>query len=258
MKSKFREIIKYIFLWTYHRFFFYEFMILTRKGINYSQDLLYTYNNADFIKDPKFINAYNLGKKTDIYNLMGKDDIHWRVHVLCWAAQNVCKLEGDFVECGVNTGIFSKAIVQYVGFENLNKKFYLMDTFNGLDPKYSSKSELEKSSGQGYTDVYERTKETFASYKNVTLIKGSIPETLKEVQSDKICFLSIDMNCVYPEIEAIKYFWDKIVPGGVIILDDYGYGNLYLDQKNAHDAFARSKGIEILSLPTCQGLIIKN
>jgi len=55
-------------------------------------------------------------------------DIHieWRVYVCCWAAQHACKLPGDFVECGVNTGIFSLAIFNYMDLGA--KRFYLFDT----------------------------------------------------------------------------------------------------------------------------------
>ena len=56
---------------------------------------------------------------------------------------------------------------------------------------------------------------------------------------------------------SLEYFWPKLVPGGIIILDDYGYGNNQ-EQKWAHDTWAASKRIKILPLPTGQGLIMKN
>ena len=65
------------------------------------------------------------------------------------------------------------------------------------------------------------------------------------------------MNCVAPEIEALQYFWPKIVPGGLIILDDYGWGGTHDSQKEAQEAFAESVDVKILTLPTGQGLIIK-
>ena len=42
------------------------------------------------------------------------------------------------------------------------------------------------------------------------------------------------MNITEPEIEAANYFWDKMVPGGVIILDDYGF-TAHINQKHAFD-----------------------
>ncbi len=64
------------------------------------------------------------------------------------------------------------------------------------------------------------------------------------------------MNCVEPEIAALEFFWEKVVPGGVIILDDYRYLNNQ-DQRVAYDRWATSKHIDILSLPTAQGVIVK-
>jgi hypothetical protein len=64
------------------------------------------------------------------------------------------------------------------------------------------------------------------------------------------------MNCVAPEIAAAKFFWPNLVAGGIIILDDYGFSAHHL-QKEAFDQLAREWNVEILSLPTGQGLIIK-
>ena len=64
------------------------------------------------------------------------------------------------------------------------------------------------------------------------------------------------MNCVQPEVAAMEYFWPKLVAGGVVILDDYGFSG-HEAQKRAADQFAASVGARILSLPTGQGLLIK-
>lgn len=133
-----------------------------------------------------------------------------------------------------------------------------MDTFEGLDPKYSSEYELTRNKKLGYGQkgsLYDAVKNTFKDY-NVQLVKGPIPETLPQVKTNKIAFLSIDMNSEIPEIAALEYFWDKLVPGAIVVLDDYGYPGC-LNQKLAHDKFAKSKGLLVFPLPTCQGLIIK-
>ncbi|RZK40097.1 MAG: class I SAM-dependent methyltransferase [Pedobacter sp.] len=241
--------------------FLKENFILPKDKITYSNDLLYTYHNADFLDDPHFKESYQLGKDTDKETLLKNYDIQWRIHVLCWAANHAMKLDGDFVDCGVHTGIFARAIINYVSFEKCDKKYYLLDTFEGLDAKYSSSKELLRNSQMGYDKddsnmLFTDVQETFKPFKT-KIIKGSIPETLAQVDTEKVSFLSIDMNCVYPEICALNFFWDKIVSGGLIVLDDYGYNNEHNDQKKAHDAFAKTKNIEILTLPTCQGLIIK-
>lgn len=234
-----------------------DYYMLPKSQITYANDLLYTYHNADFIKEPLFAEAYKLCKEIG-GDLLKDYDIQWRIHVLCWAASHAAHLEGDFVDCGVNTGFCPRAVIHYVDFNRLGKKYYLLDTFSGMDERYSTPREMERHKQLGYGtkgNIYEQVKKTFAPF-NVEIIKGAIPDTLTQVGTKKVSYLSIDMNSVRPEVEALKFFWDKMVSGGLIILDDYGYPGC-LDQKLAHDAFALSKGVKVLSLPTCQGLIIK-
>lgn len=234
-----------------------QFVILPKAKLSYAKDLLYTYNSAEFLSDPLFQRSYSHVKRLDTTNITGPG-IEWRIHTLCWAAFHAAKLEGDFVDCGVNTGLFSRAVMEYIQFEKLNKTYYLLDTFEGMDPRYSSEYEMARHSKIGYQSnmgLYEKAKETFSGF-NVKIIKGAVPDTLEQVETKKVAYLSVDMNCVVPEVEALEFFWDRMVSGGIIVLDDYGYPGAE-DQKHAHDKFAESKGVKILSIPTCQGMIIK-
>ena len=228
---------------------------ILRNKVTYAQDCLYTTVNADFMNDARFANAYAKGRALMLES-WGDYQFHWRAYVACWAVQKASGIDGDFVECGVNTGMLDRMIIEYVDFGKLPKKFYLMDTFQGMDEAYSTEAEMKRSHTMGYVDVYEQVKKTFKEFPNVELVKGPIPDTLPLVPSKAIAYLSIDMNCVAPEVAALEYFWDRIVSGGVVLFDDYGFPG-HEDQKRAHDAFAMKKNVSILALPTGQGLIIK-
>lgn len=221
----------------------------------YNQDGLTTVHNNGFMYEPDFIKAEMAGAATGSWN-----NIHWRVHTILWAANHCINILGDFVECGTNKGGFAKAIITYINFEGTGKLFYLLDTFAGLSE--SLLTEEEKAIGRKehfenvYKDCYEEVLQTFSSYSFIKIIKGRVPDTLEMVKSEKIAFLSIDMNSVVPEIAALNFFWDKLVAGGIIVLDDYAYVTCDLQYK-AHNDWAKTKGIKILTLPTGQGLIIK-
>ncbi len=237
-----------------------RFHLLMKNQVSYANDWLYTYHSADFMEDPLFKEAYRLGKATDKGLLLQGKDIQWRVHLLCWAASHASKLEGDFVDCGVSTGIFARSIIHYTNFNETGKTYYLLDTFQGMDPKYSSDEEMAISEHLKYDDeTRDRYKEVQALFDgfNVNIIKGSIPETLPLVTAEKISLLNIDLNSALPEYEALNYFWDKLVSGGMIVLDDFGYLNVNTAQRDIHRKFAKEKGVEILYMPTCQGVIIK-
>jgi len=221
----------------------------------YQADGLMTSNNCDFIHEPRFKAAYAAAAATNPWDGF---DMPWRMYIVCWFANWVKGLPGQFVECGVNTGAYSRAILEYIDFKALNKTFYLLDTYEGLVPQQIT--EKEHNAGIGsylhtYKNVYEQVMETF-KYFPVKIIKGAIPATLPQCDAREICYLSIDMNVIEPEIAAINYFWDKVVKGGVIILDDYGFPK-HIGQKLAFDKFAKDKNVEILSLPTGQAIIFK-
>jgi len=223
--------------------------------ITYDQDGLTTIHNCDFLRDKAFVRAYKTGE--DLGSWFG-GKIHWRVHTLFWAVMRALDLEGDFVECGVHRGGFSRAIVEFVDFgKRTDRKFYLLDSFKGLSD--SLVSDEEKRNGlldYPYENNYSSVVETFRDFTNVVIVKGDIPNTLTEVESDKVSFLSIDLNCAEPEIAAAEFFWDKLVAGAAIVLDDYGWAK-HIVQKRAFDDFAKRNGVPILTLPTGQGLILK-
>lgn len=223
--------------------------------VTYNTDSLVTSNNCDFIRSPRFAKAYAAAAATNPWDGF---TLQWRVYICCWFADYVKNLEGDYVECGVNTGAYSRAVIDYIDFESLNKTFYLLDTYDGLVEGLVS--EEEKQAGisgyfDSYSNVYEQVVKTFAPF-NAKIIRGMVPDTLPECTAEKICYLSIDMNCVAPEIAAMHYFWDKLVKGAIVILDDYGFP-MHINQKHAFDDFAKSKNVEILTLPTGQGLLFK-
>lgn len=220
---------------------------------------------VDFMQDPRFLSAYRRGM--DSGHHIGRppgshDDLHieWRVYVAIWAAQQGLLLDGDFVECGVNTGIMSLAICEYLEFARAPKRFYLFDTYNGLpEEQVSPEEEVLGRLDAGrvvFSECYEIAKSNFAPYPNAILVRGKVPDTLAGAGIGRVAYLSIDMNLIAPEIAALEYFWNKLTPGAPVLLDDYGWAE-HRVQKDAMDEFARRKGVPILNMPTGQGLIIR-
>ena len=227
---------------------------LLRYKPTYNEDGLFTNHNCDFIDDPLFKEAYELGFSTGSSKGW---HARWRVYTACWLADRATRMDGDFVECGTNKGLTARAIAHYTNFGSLDKKFYLVDTFSGLVPEYESESERQRENpAHLYEECFEEVKQTFSEFNNVVICRGRIPDILASVPVTNICFLHIDLNNALPEMAAAKHFWERVVPHGAILLDDYAYPG-YDEQKVAWDHFAEDKGLQILSLPTGQGLILK-
>ncbi|MGC1595138.1 MAG: TylF/MycF/NovP-related O-methyltransferase [Candidatus Acidiferrales bacterium] len=222
------------------------------RNRTYIEDGLITTHVADFCNDVRFMRAYQIARETGSWN---GSDLRWRVYTACWAAKHASILPGDFVECGVNRGGMSLAVMEYIDFNALNKRFFLLDTYCGFPE--SMVASASAANLHSYRECYDHVVRTFKPFSGARVIAGSVPDTLPQVDTDKLCYLSIDMNCAEPEIEAMKFFWRKLVPGAVVLLDDYAFSNSYRPQKQAFDALAKELNFNILSLPTGQGLIVK-
>jgi predicted O-methyltransferase YrrM len=96
----------------------------------------------------------------------------------------------------------------------------------------------------------------FKGLDNVRIVQGEVPKSLAGTAPETIAFLHIDMNNAAAEVGALDALWDRVVPGGAVVFDDYGW-NGYTPQKEAEDAFLAARGYSVLELPTGQGLVIK-
>ena len=234
----------------------------TRAPGCYARDGLFTANSHRFQDDPAFRAAYARGVKAGA----GVDPhMEWRVHLALWAAGAAARVPGDFVECGVNAGFISSAIMQRLDWAKIGKRFCLIDTFSGPILSQYSPEEIDRGRGRmaeealangAYVTDLERVRANFAEWPNVQIVQGAVPGVLPTLGIGRVGFLHIDMNCAYPERAALEYFWDRLTPGGMVLFDDYAYfANDALAA--AIDAAAASLGAEVLSLPTGQGLIVK-
>jgi hypothetical protein len=237
------------------------YTVLRSRG-RYMQDGVATVHNDHFRRWPAFQDAYRRG----VMASNGVDpEFEWRVHVALWAAATSLHVPGHFVECGVNAGFISSAIMQRLRWNTLGRRYYLIDTFNGPVLNQYSREEVQRgrlsiaedavARGAYVTDL-ERVRANYAEWPNAVVVQGVVPEVLSTLQLSQIAFLHIDMNCAYPERAALEFLWSSLSPGGMVLLDDYAYLG-HNEQANAMDDAARGLGAEILSIPTGQGLIIK-
>jgi len=229
---------------------------LVAGPLTYNQDWLATaQKSTGFLYEEPFATAYRVGQQTGSW---GTTEPRWRGYINCWAANHVKHLPGDFVECGVNRGGSALMVMRYLNFTTLAKRFYLLDTFSGFVDEYLMAEEKKLGRvARATEDCFAVVQETFRDFPNVCLIRGAVPDTLPQVDTNEICYLHLDMNSAIPELATAEFFWDRLVRGAVILSDDYGW-TLHVAQKQALDEFAARRNVQILALPTGQGLIFKS
>ena len=214
-------------------------------GHHFADNLLTWARNMSMFDDAPFVAAWrgNAESASDVA-------IVWRRYVLACAAHHCAQLDGDFVECGVYTGVGVKTIVDYLGGAEFPKTFWGYDIFE------HDVSMTHHPMPEHGPELYERVRQKFAGYPQVRLLKGLIPEVFDCGSPRRIAYLHIDLNDASAEVASLEHFFDRMVPGGVLILDDYEW-SMYRSQKLAEDAWFEARRYRVMPLPTGQGLVIK-
>lgn len=82
------------------------------------------------------------------------------------------------------------------------------------------------------------------------LVKGDVSLTskgyVKTRPGFRISLLYMDLDIERPTYEALVNFWDNIVPGGIVVFDEYAYH--VWSEANAVDKFVKEKGLTLHKL----------
>jgi len=225
------------------------------KGQPYNADNLTTISRAAFQDDPEFIKAKIAGESRWLGEGK-KRDISWRLNVMLWAISHALRQwdnESIFVECGTGRGYMASAICSYCKWDASKPKFFLIDTFEPYVPDSSGIQKKTNKKSFVYSEGDEEIREYFKDIANIEIIKGFIPEILSELPDSKIGFLHIDLNSAVAESSALEILKTKLQKGAVVLFDDYGgFGGE--SQAKVHEAFGKSMGASLLTLPTGQAV----
>lgn len=219
---------------------------LPAGGIYAGDNLFSIGRNLSFLEDADFIRSFGLNVKTDVERAT-----IWRTSIILWGVRNALKLEGDLVECACYKGTTAKIICDTISFyQNPDKKYFLYDLFEHNDTTLHNEMTAHGST------LEKQVRDKFKNYQNVIITQGRVPDVLAEVAPEKIAFMHLDLNHAESEIGALEVLFDRMVPGAILILDDYGWLD-YRQQKQLEDPWFLARGYHVLELPTGQGMVIK-
>jgi hypothetical protein len=211
----------------------------------YIGDNLFTWQrNNSWAEDPVFAAAWraNLTNSTD-------EAIVWRRYLIACAGYHCAHLRGDFVECGVYAGTGVKTVLDYLGGPDFPKTFWAYDTYdyNPTEHRFAGQTE----------GFYEQVCARFAAYPRVRLVRGLLPESLVGQSPEEIAYLHIDLNNPLYEIGVLDALFERVTPGGIVMLDDYEWAGPYRGQKVVEVEWFDARHYRVFPLPTGQGFVIK-
>lgn len=186
-------------------------------------------------------------------------ELRWRHYFISFStlyAINFAQTKNyNFVECGVGDGISAFFTLSEISNKlKTNFKMHLYDGWTSMDKNHLLDSESH-SLGKYYDLSIDRTKHNLKEFnQNIIFHQGIIPETFDQSSTpESIVYLHIDLNSSGPTLAALNFFFSKLVDGGIIIFDDYGWDG-YSETKHVIDKFFSDKLGTLLKSPTGQAI----
>lgn len=167
------------------------------------------------------------------------------------------RIPGDIVECGCYRGASAYFMATEVPSD---VPIHLFDSFEGLSKVGAE--DAGPCGGDSYWSAGDlatnetAVRATLNSFQNVRIYKGWIPARFPEVADRDFRLVHIDVDLYQPTLESLKFFYERVNPGGVIIIDDYGFTTCPGAFRAATE-FMQGKPEYVLHMPTGQGVIIR-
>ena len=153
-------------------------------------------------------------------------------------------ISGDIVECGVwRGGSVLASINSLLNFGSDSRDIWLYDTFEGMSApteedyslrsgsakeKFNETKFNDKSSNWCFAsldDVKKTLSRSTYSSERIHYIKGMVEETIPSSMPEKIALLRLDTDWYESTKHELEHLYPLLVPGGILIIDDYGHWN---------------------------------
>jgi len=168
-------------------------------------------------------------------------------------------LPGDIVEIGVFKGsgiaTFSKFVDVFC--PNSNKRIVGFDIFDDIDKNAILEKDgvVDKTAMNVVYSKVDSSELSLASVmerldgmnipKKYTLVKGDVEDTLpvflKENPGFRASLIYIDVDLERPTYNSLKYLWDRLLPGGLIVFDEYEYHKF--SESTGVEKFIKERGL---------------
>lgn len=199
-----------------------------------------------FLEDEEFLDYYR--RFMDPGNWHSLD----RKYTLDQLLKQAATLPGDLAECGVYKGATAYLMCRSV--QGTNRRVHLFDSFEGL-------SEPGKVDGDYWvrgalSAPEDAIRQAIAEFDNYHIYRGWIPQRFGEVSKQEFCLVHIDVDLYQPTLDSLDFFYPRMVRGGIMLMDDYGFVTCP-GAKRAADEYFAGKPEPILMLTTGQSMVIK-
>ncbi|MFE3664859.1 TylF/MycF/NovP-related O-methyltransferase [Streptomyces sp. NPDC059164] len=178
-------------------------------------------------------------------------------------------IPGDIVECGVWRGGSMQACARtLLSVGETERDLYLFDTYEGMTPPTAEDLRRDGRPARELLDAQGKDRPIWAvasledvkagfdtvpyPKERVHYVRGRVEDTVPGQAPDQISILRLDTDWYASTKHELDHLYERLVPGGVLLIDDYGY---WQGSRQAVDEFLEKTGERLLLLRMDEGRI---
>jgi O-methyltransferase len=194
-----------------------------------------------------------------------------KLHALITATRYIQKfnIPGDVLECGVWRGGSMHAVARTLDAAgDHSRNLYLFDTFEGMPPPGENDVRMDGTTAEsllaaGTKDqsiwAYASLEDVQAGFEGVPYpservhyVQGKVEDTIPAQAPESIGLLRLDTDWYESTRHELEHLYDRLVPGGVLIIDDYGW---WQGSRQATEEFLETTGARLMLVRAGTGRI---
>ena len=214
---------------------------------------------------------YNAQKKIDLRRLDGfgalADQIRSdgrtylhvdRLYTLWQAVRNMPASAEGVIEIGVYEGGSARFIAAALRTRGLDLPMAACDTFAGhavVDESVDGRHQV----GKQFVKVSAADVRSYLrDHPNVHVVEGDILDTSASLHHmRRLGLLHVDVDVYPPTLHSLEVFAPRVVPGGTIVVDDYGFKTCPGARKAVDEFAARHPEFSLWHLMTGQAVLVR-
>lgn len=188
-----------------------------------------------------------------------------RFYSLVQLFRQTLPLAGLVAECGCFRGLSSFLLCTALkqaeaGFGG--QGYRIFDSFQGLSEPQAEdaiedsrpgKEHLRQMGAGHFTAPLEEVRSALSAFPRIEFYPGWIPEAFPDEPGARYRFVHLDVDLYQPTRDGLEYFYPRVIPGGMIVCDDYGWPGA----QRAIDEFCARTGATFRTTPHLQAYIVR-
>lgn len=177
-----------------------------------------------------------------------------RAWILYSLARQALRLSGWFYETGVFRGGTATLFAELLRREAAGRELHLFDTFGGM-PDTDPTRDLHRAGDFAATDL-DLVRGHVGGDAFIHYHPGFVPATFAGREADRIAFAHVDLDIYRSILDACEFIYPRLVPGGYLVFDDYGFMSCPGARQAVDEYFATRPEVPLV-LPTGQAVVVR-